>query len=158
MRERAHPKWSVNSPPICATIADAQQGIAARTQRTRIFRIGLDQTGQNIDCFPRSLIKRVQTRQPKSTVAVFLESVRKGLCIVNRVGNSILNASNILDMKASDEYYEEERHKNRMLEDIGVRFAFEVSFFNLSEFLKSGALLSCLVMHLNRRSYDLVLM
>jgi hypothetical protein len=61
-------------------------------------------------------------------------------------------------MKPGDEYYAEEREKNRKLEDIAVQYAFEVSFFNLSEFLKSGALLSCMVMHLNRKSYDLVLL
>ncbi len=29
----------------------------------------------------------------------------------------------------------------------------EVSYFNLSEYLKGGGLLSCMVMHLNRYSY-----
>ncbi len=80
-----------------------------------------------------------------------------GVCNSVRMGNIILNASNIHEMKRSDPYYESERQKNRLLEDIGADNGFEVAFFNLSEFLKSGALLSCMVMHLNRRSYDLAL-
>ena len=44
-----------------------------------------------------------------------------------------------------------------MLEDIAVKYGFEVSYFNLSEYFKSGALLSCMVMHLNRQSYQLTL-
>lgn len=60
-------------------------------------------------------------------------------------------------MKASDQYYKEEKHKNRTLEDIAAEYAFELNFFNLSEYLKSGALLSCMDMHLNRRSYDIAL-
>jgi N-dimethylarginine dimethylaminohydrolase len=81
-----------------------------------------------------------------------------GVCNNVRLGNSLLNASNIHELKATDEYYEEEKRKNRKLEDIASQYAFELSFFNLSEFLKSGALLSCMVMHLNRKSYELVLM
>ncbi len=91
-------------------------------------------------------------------VAVSLDDCFSGICNSVRLGNTMLNASNIHDMKPGDEYYVEEREKNRKLEDIAVQYAFEVSFFNLSEFLKSGALLSCMVMHLNRKSYDLVLL
>ena len=91
-------------------------------------------------------------------IDVSLDDCFSGICNSIRLGNSILNASNIYEMKSSDEYYEEEKHKNRTLEDIASRYAFEVSFFNLSEFLKNGALLSCMVMHLNRKSYDLVLL
>ena len=91
-------------------------------------------------------------------IDVSLDDCFSGICNSIRLGNSILNASNIYEMKSTDEYYEEEKHKNRSLEDIASRYAFELSFFNLSEFLKSGALLSCMVMHLNRKSYDLVLL
>jgi len=80
-----------------------------------------------------------------------------GICNSVRMGNILLNASNIHEMKRSDKYYEGERQKNRLLEDIAVQNGFEAAFFNLSEFMKSGALLSCMAMHLNRRSYDLVL-
>ena len=90
-------------------------------------------------------------------IDVSVDDCYSGLCNTIRLGNSLLNASNIHEMKAGDDYYEEEKHKNRTLEDIAVRFAFEVSFFNLSEYMKSGALLSCMVMHLNRKSFDIPL-
>ena len=47
--------------------------------------------------------------------------------------------------------------KNRRLEDIAASLAFEVCYFNLSEFMKGGALLSCMAMHLNRNSYSFAL-
>ena len=80
-----------------------------------------------------------------------------GICNSVRLGNTLLNASHIHELSREHEDYGYEKQKNRALEDIAAKFGFEVSFFNLSEFLKSGALLSCMVMHLNRRSYDLVL-
>jgi len=88
-------------------------------------------------------------------IDISMDDAFSGICNSVRLGNTILNASHIHEMKLSDEYYENELHKNRMLEDIAVRFGFEVSLFNLSEYFKSGALLSCMVMHLNRQSYKL---
>ncbi len=68
-----------------------------------------------------------------------------------------MNASHIHDLKVGTEDYEAEVKKNRKLEDIAAEHAFEVSYFNLSEYHKGGALLSCMVMHLNRYSYALTL-
>ncbi|MEJ2687940.1 MAG: amidinotransferase, partial [Gammaproteobacteria bacterium] len=96
--------------------------------------------------------------QVTEIVDVSVDDCFSGICNSIRLGNILLNASNIQDMKPSDQYYEDEKRKNRALEDIAVRFGFEVAYFNLSEYLKSGALLSCMVMHLNRRSYDIVLL
>lgn len=98
-------------------------------------------------------IKRIE--QETNIIDVSVDDCFSGICNSVRVGNSLLNASNIFEMKAGDDDYDEEIHKNRALEDIATRHAFELSFFNLSEYLKSGALLSCMVMHLNRRSYDI---
>jgi len=75
-----------------------------------------------------------------------------------RLGNLILNSSHIQELKAGTEDYDLELAKNRRLEDIGVKYGFEIAFFNLSEYHKSGALLSCLVMHLNRNSYEYTLL
>ena len=69
----------------------------------------------------------------------------------------MLNSSHIHDLKAGTEDYRYEIQKNRKLEDIVANLALEVSYFNLSEFHKSGALLSCMVMHLNRSSYKIAL-
>jgi N-dimethylarginine dimethylaminohydrolase len=90
-------------------------------------------------------------------VAVSIDDCYSGICNSVRLDNTLLNASHIHELAKDHPDYPFERQKNRTLEDLAVRFGFELSLFNLSEFLKSGALLSCLVMHLNRRSYDLVL-
>ena len=76
-----------------------------------------------------------------------------GLCNSVRLGNIILNGSNIHDLERGTEAYQLELGKNRKLEDIAVGNAFELAFFNLSEYLKGGAALSCMVMHMNRASY-----
>ncbi len=99
-----------------------------------------------------------QVEAVTNIIDVSVDDCYSSICNSVRLGNSLLNASHIHEMKRTDEYYDDERNKNRSLEDIATRYAFEVSFFNLCEFLKSGALLSCMVMHLNRKSYDLVLM
>tara|TARA_B100002019_G_scaffold59543_1_gene51075 strand:- start:731 stop:1132 length:402 start_codon:yes stop_codon:yes gene_type:complete len=67
-----------------------------------------------------------------------------------RLGNMILCASNISELKKSDEFYEGEKHKIASLEKICSDEGMEPVIFNLSEYMKSGAMLSCMVMHLNR--------
>ncbi|MFB9909732.1 dimethylarginine dimethylaminohydrolase family protein [Allokutzneria oryzae] len=76
-----------------------------------------------------------------------------GICNSVRLHNTIVNASNIHDLKAGTEDYDLEVAKNRTLEDIAAKYAFELALINLSEYHKGGALLSCMVMHLNRSSY-----
>ena len=76
-----------------------------------------------------------------------------GLCNSVRLGNIILNGSNIHDLERGTEAYQLELGKNRKLEDITSGNAFELALFNLSEYLKGGAALSCMVMHMNRASY-----
>jgi N-dimethylarginine dimethylaminohydrolase len=77
-----------------------------------------------------------------------------GVCNSMRLNNTILNASHIQHLKAGTEEYEEEASKNRLLEVMAAKLAFEVTYFNLSEYLKGGALLSCMIMHLNHHSYS----
>lgn len=98
-----------------------------------------------------------QIEKLTNIIDISAEDTFSGICNSVRMGNVILNASNIHEMKRSDKYFEDERKKNRVLEDIAIKYAFEVAFFNMSEFMKSGALLSCMVMHLNRKSYELKL-
>jgi N-dimethylarginine dimethylaminohydrolase len=70
-----------------------------------------------------------------------------------RLGNMILCASNISELKAGEELYEMEKHKLNSLEKICANEGMEPVIFNLSEFMKSGAMLSCMVMHLNYVDY-----
>jgi N-dimethylarginine dimethylaminohydrolase len=81
-----------------------------------------------------------------------------GICNSLRLSNTLLNASHIHDLKAGTQEYTHELTKNRRIEDIAANLALEVTFFNLSEYLKGGALLSCMVMHLNRKSYEVSLL
>ena len=71
-----------------------------------------------------------------------------------RVGKTILCSSNIKELKVTDEDYKLEREKNNFLETICAQEGFEPIFFNLSEFIKSGAMLSCCVMRLNYKNID----
>jgi len=67
-----------------------------------------------------------------------------------RLGNMILCASNISELKKGDELYNLEKTKIDTLEKICGDEGMECVIFNLSEYMKSGALLSCMVQHLNR--------
>lgn len=107
------------------------------------------------------MYSREEIRQLESVthvIDVTADECFSGICNSVRLGNTLLNASNIHELSTSDPLYTDELAKNRKLEDIATRNAFEVAYFNLSEFMKSGALLSCMVMHLNRKSYELALM
>jgi N-dimethylarginine dimethylaminohydrolase len=86
-------------------------------------------------------------------IDVSVDDCYQGICNSVRLTNVILNASNLHDLKRGTNDYKLEAHKNHQLEDIADQHAFEVAYFNLSEYMKGGALLSCMVMHLNRHSY-----
>jgi N-dimethylarginine dimethylaminohydrolase len=92
-----------------------------------------------------------------NVIPVSAEECYSGICNSVRMPNTVLNSSHLQDLKAGTEDYEREIQKNRKLEDVAVNLALEVSYFNLSEYHKSGALLSCMVMHLNRQSYKIAL-
>jgi N-dimethylarginine dimethylaminohydrolase len=91
-------------------------------------------------------------------IDVSTDACYAGICNSVRHHQAVLNASNIHSLRAGSEDYFEELRKNRELEDIAVRLGLEVNYFNLSEYHKGGALLSCMVMHLNRRSYSFSLL
>lgn len=83
-------------------------------------------------------------------IDVDVEDALGGITNSVRMGNMILCASNIAELKKSHEYYEGEKHKIESLEKICANEGMEPVIFNLSEYIKSGAMLSCMVMHLNR--------
>lgn len=90
-------------------------------------------------------------------VPVTADDCFSGICNSVRLPTTVLNSSHLHDLKAGTEDYKLEVQKNRKLEDIAVELALDVIYVNLSEFHKSGALLSCMVMHLNRRAYRIAL-
>lgn len=82
-------------------------------------------------------------------VDVDIDDAYGGMCNSIRLGNTILCASNISELKRNDELYELEKHKIESLGKICMDEGMEPVIFNLSEFMKSGAMLSCCVMSLN---------
>ncbi len=88
-----------------------------------------------------------------NVIDVSVDDCYQGICNSARLSNTILNSSRIHELKKGTDDYRNELNKNRRLEDIATDLAFEVSYFNLSEYEKGGALLSCMVLHLNRYSY-----
>lgn len=93
-----------------------------------------------------------------NVIDVSLGECYSGICNSVRIYNTILNSSHIHELKAGTKAHAEELAKNRKLEDIASALGFEVNYVNLSEYHKSGALLSCMVMHLNRNSYNFTLL
>lgn len=91
-------------------------------------------------------------------VSVPLNLAYYGITNCVRVGSYILCGSDFYDLDPEydgEEVYYTERDKNQFLEDVMAEYGMEVVFFNLSEFAKAGACLSCNICHLNRYSYDI---
>lgn len=90
-----------------------------------------------------------QLSQYTEVIDVDVEDALNGITNSVRLGNTMLCASNISEMTRADENYEAEKHKIESLEKICFNEGLEPVFFNLSEYMKSGAMLSCMMMHLN---------
>ncbi len=98
-----------------------------------------------------------QIERYTEVIDVDIDDAFCGLTNSIRLGNMILTASNISELKRQDEYYEGEKHKIASLEKICSDNGLEIGIINLSEYMKSGALLSCLTMGLNTISQDQIL-
>jgi N-dimethylarginine dimethylaminohydrolase len=70
-----------------------------------------------------------------------------------RVGSIVYNATEISELKRSDENYKPEAHKNETLEKIVADKGLSMVWVNLSEMGKSGAALSCMCNHISRIAY-----
>jgi len=113
-----------------------------------IFPLNQDQTLICTELYDEAEIKMLE--KYTEIIDVDVEDALGGMTNSVRMGNMILCASNIAEMKKSHEYYEGEKHKIESLEKICSNAGMEPVIFNLSEYMKSGAMLSCMVMHLNR--------
>lgn len=118
---------------------------------TTVFPITSEKTLVCTEMYEKSEIALIE--EHTEIIDVSVDHCLSGICNSVRLCNTIMNASHIHELKAGTEDYNNELAKNRRLEDIAVNLGFEVSYFNLSEYLKGGALLSCMIMHLNRHSY-----
>lgn len=63
-----------------------------------------------------------------------------------RCKSSILTESRLESLQKDDDLYEVEKKKRAFMEEVADRKGFDITFFDLDEFHKSGAMLSCLVM------------
>lgn len=117
-----------------------------------VFPLTREETLVCTQMYDRAEIKELERHT--DIIDVDADLCMSGICNSVRLHNTLLNASHLHELRAGTDDYRAEVAKNRRLEDIASSHAFEIALINLSEYLKGGALLSCMVMHLNRRSYD----
>lgn len=83
-------------------------------------------------------------------IDVSLRHARAGITNGLLLPDELLCDSPIATLRKGSEAYEVEKAKLKRLEEIGARFGRALRLFCMSEFYKSGALLSCLVMHIRQ--------
>lgn len=113
-----------------------------------IFPLNHDKTLVCTELYDPEEIKQIE--QYTEIIDVDVDNALGGMTNSVRMGNMILCASNIAELKKSDDLYLPEKIKIKSLEKICSNEGMEPIIFNLSEYMKSGAMLSCMVMHLNR--------
>ena len=121
-----------------------------------IFPLNQDQTLVCTELYDPEEIKILENYT--DIIDVDVEDALGGMTNSVRLGNMILCTSNISELKKSHEYYEGEKHKIEALEKICFNTGMEPVIFNLSEYMKSGAMLSCMIMHLNRVDHNKTLL
>jgi len=121
-----------------------------------IFPLNTDQTIICTELFDSEEIRDIERHT--EVIDVNIDDALGGITNSVRYGNMILCASNISELKKSHEYYELEKHKIETLEKICSNAGMEPVIFNLSEYMKSGAMLSCMIMSLNRVDHNKTLL
>jgi len=111
---------------------------------------------ENVLVYTKGLVQKTIKHIEKvaNILDVTKDDCYQGICNSVRVGYLVLNASSLMYMKKSDPLYEAERKKNEKLEKYCRKLGLEVVFFNFSEALKQGALLSCAITPLNYVDYE----
>ena len=113
-----------------------------------IFPLNTHKTMVCTELYEKEELKQIE--KYTEIVDIDVDDSTYGMANSVRLGNMVLCASNISELKKSDEFYEGEKHKIKSLEKICSDEGMEPVIFNLSEYMKSGAMLSCMMMHLNR--------
>ncbi len=117
-----------------------------------VFPITREKTLVCTELLKPSEVKAIESET--EIIDVSSKDAHNGITNCVRARNMILCASELPKMKETDKGYRDVRATVEKLTDICLDNAMEPVLFNLSEGEKSGAALSCLVMHLNRSSYD----
>ena len=121
-----------------------------------IFALNTHKTLVCTELYDKEELNEIE--QHTEIVDIDVDDSLYGMANSVRLGNMILCASNISELKKTDEFYEGEKHKIASLEKICSDEGMEPVVFNLSEYMKSGAMLSCMVMHLNRVDHSKTLL
>jgi len=114
-----------------------------------VFRLNKENVMVCTDLIDKETVKKIE--KVANVFPVDREQAHAGICNSIQVGSLIFNSSSLQFMKKRDPKYDEEEHKNIELEAICSKLGYEVVFIEMSEAAKSGAALSCFVMHLNYR-------
>jgi N-dimethylarginine dimethylaminohydrolase len=94
-----------------------------------------------------------ETEKHAEIISISKKDSQFSLTNAVRVGSIVFNATEISELKDTDENYAPEKHKNETLEKICRDKGLSLVWVNLSELGKSGAALSCCVNHLSRIAY-----
>ncbi|MEM2260857.1 MAG: arginine deiminase-related protein [Ignisphaera sp.] len=98
---------------------------------------------------PKDNMQRI--KKEVEVIEVSEQDCYAGITNSVRLGYTVFNSNNASAYPPDSIDYKVEIQKNQHLEEICRRFGLALYYFDLSEFLKSGALLSCMVLHL---TYD----
>jgi N-dimethylarginine dimethylaminohydrolase len=121
-----------------------------------IFPLNTERTLICTELYDPEEIRNIE--QHTDIIDVNIDDALGGITNSVRMGNMILCASNISELKKNHEYYELEKHKIETLEKICSNEGMEPVIFNLSEYMKSGAMLSCMILSLNRVDHNKVIL
>lgn len=113
------------------------------------FPIGNDDVLLRTKDLDREAIRRIE--RMRNVIDVPTDEAQMGLCNSLQVEDAVFNASSLQYMKKTDKDYDKVRKKDQHLEDICRELGLDLTYFDLSECMKSGAMLSCFVGHLNYR-------
>ncbi|MBK6698489.1 MAG: amidinotransferase [Saprospiraceae bacterium] len=116
-----------------------------------VFTLSKDKMIVATEAFSKQDIKQLEKHV--EIIPVTIGHSRAGLTNSVRVNNYIINGSDIDFLKKTSKDYKMERDKNNKIEEIAADNGMEVCYFNLEEFMKGGALMSCLVLNVNYKSY-----
>lgn len=111
-----------------------------------VFPISEDKVICNSDLVKGETLKEVE----KITEPIMITKKEAEFSLTNclRIGSVIYNATSIKSMKKDDDEYPWEKQKNEKLEKICRDVGLEMVWVDLGELNKSGAALSCCILHL----------
>ena len=104
-----------------------------------------------VDYIEKETIKELE--KVTEVIPVPKNLVSPGATNLVRCNRLLLSSSKAWDLNKNDDEFSIEKEKVEYLTNISAKYRLEPLFFNLSEFEKSGAALSCLVMHLTRPEF-----